>query len=172
MAEPAHASPPASAPGDAAGDRVARVVWDWRAAGDAAGAQVERRRQAAAARRGGLLRAAVGAVIGALVWLWKPVLGAVVLAITVALLVVALASPLGAHRAVTAALGRFGHAVGLAVTWVLMTLIFYLLFFPVGRARRALGRCGLTFGAERGRASYWEPAAWERVKAESYRRQF
>jgi hypothetical protein len=171
MAETAPPRPPASGE-TAGGDRVARAVWDWRAAADAEGAAAGRRRRAAAARREGLVRAAVGAVIGALVWLWKPVLGAVVLAITLAVLLLALASPLGAYRALAAALERFGHAVGVGVTWALMTLIFYLLFFPVGRARRALGRLGLTFGPERGRASYWERAAWERVTPESYRRQF
>jgi hypothetical protein len=154
------------------GDRVARAVWDWRAAGTAGDAEAERRRRAAAARREGLVRAAVGAVVGGLVWLWKPLLGTVVLAVTLALLLIALASPLGAYRAIAVGLRRFGHAVGLAVTWVLMTLIFYLLFFPVGLVLRTLGRLGLTLGAERGRASYWEPVAWERITAESYRRQF
>jgi len=154
-------------------DRVARTVWDWRAAGAAgAAADADRRRRAAAARREGLARAAVGMVAGGLVWLWKPLLGSVVLAVTLALLLVALASPLGANRTIATGLRRFGHAVGLAVTWVLMTLIFYLLFYPVGLVLRGLGRLGLTFGAERGRASYWEPVAWERVTAESYRRQF
>jgi hypothetical protein len=92
--------------------------------------------------------------------------------VTLALLLIALASPRGAYRAIAIGLRRFGHTVGLAVTWVLMTLIFYLLFFPVGLVLRGLGRLGLTFGAELGRASYWEPVAWERITAESYRRQF
>lgn len=153
-------------------DRVARAVWDWRAAGDAAGAEAERRRRAAGARREGLVRAAVGVVVGGLVWLFKPVLGVVVLAVTLLLLALALASPLGGYRAVTRALERFGHGVGLAVTWVLMSLIFYLLFAPFGLLLRALGKLGLTFGAEPGRASYWRAAAWERVTPDSYRRQF
>lgn len=153
-------------------DRVARVVWDWRAARDSAGAEAERRRRAAGARREGLVRAVVGAVIGGLVWLWKPVLGVVVLGVTLGVLAVALASPLGGYRALARGLERFGHGVGMAVTWLLMSLIFYLMFFPVGLLLRALGRLGLTFGAEPGRASYWEPVAWERVTPESYRRQF
>lgn len=163
--EPAHDDAPP-------GDRVSRTVWDWHAAGSGEGTEDERRRRAAAARREGLWRAAVGVAAGGLVWLWKPVLGAVVLAVTLALLLIALASPLGAYRAIAVGLRRFGHAVGLAMTWVLMTLIFYLLFFPVGLVLRGLGRLGLTFGAEPGRASYWEPVAWERVTGETYRRQF
>jgi hypothetical protein len=154
------------------GDRVARTVWDWRKTGAAEDAGADRRRHVAAARREGLARAAVGVVAGGLIWLWKPVLGTVVLGVTLALLLIALASPRGAYRAIAIGLRRFGHTVGLAVTWVLMTLIFYLLFFPVGLVLRGLGRLGLTFGAELGRASYWEPVAWERITAECYRRQF
>lgn len=176
MAEPSAAlsRPAASTPAalDARADRVARTVWDWRTAGDPVRAEADRRRRAAGARRAGLLRAMVGVAAAGLVWLWKPVLGIVVLAITAAILLLALVSPLGAYRAIAAGLERFGHWVGLGVTWVLMTLIFYLLFFPVGLVRRARGRSWLTFGADPARPSYWEPVDWRRVTPESYRRQY
>lgn len=169
MTEP---TTPEPAPPDSRAGRVARTVWDWRTADDAGRAEAERRRRAAGARRDGLLRAVIGVIAGGLLWLWKPVLGMVVIAITAVILVIALVSPLGAYRAISVGLERFGHWVGLGVTWVLMTLIFYLLFFPVGRLRRLRGRSGLTFGAERARATYWEPVDWRRVTPESYRRQF
>jgi hypothetical protein len=172
MAAPTDDRPAAAPAFDSRADRVARTVWDWRTAGDAAKAEADRRRLAAGARRSALLRAAIGVIAAGLVWLWKPVLGVVVLAITAAILLVALVSPLGAYRAIAAGLERFGHWVGLGVTWVLMALIFYLLFFPVGRVRRARGRSWLTFGPEPARPSYWAPVDWRRVTPESYRRQY
>jgi hypothetical protein len=138
----------------------------------AAEAAAQRRRRL---RRQAAVRAAVGLAIAALLALWKPLFAAVVAAIALALLAVALAAP-GAYGRIAAGLERFGHWVGRAVTWLLMPLLFYLLFLPVGLALRAAGKLRITRGPDPSRATYWdtpEPGQrWGGGGAASYRRQF
>ena len=56
--------------------------------------------------------------------LWKPWLAIVVVAVSLfVVLALALASPLGAYARLEELLGRFGHAVGTAVNWLLMPLL-------------------------------------------------
>ena len=67
---------------------------------------------------------------------------------------------------------RFAHAVGSAVTWVLMTVLFYLVFLPAGLFLRR--KLAITKGADRRLPTYWI-ATEERERArspESYRKQF
>ena len=71
------------------------------------------------------------------------------IAILVALL--ALASPLGLYKVSPAALDVFAHALGAAITWVLMTVLFYLVFLPAGLVLRARGKLGITLGNDKGR---------------------
>lgn len=152
--------------------RVARTVWDWRGAGDAARAAAERARRAAAARKSGLIRAAVGFAIALLLAWWKPLIGAVAGGLSVVVLLLALLSPLGAYAGLSRGLERFGHGVGVVVTWVLMSLVFFLVFLPLGLLLRLTGKLGIRRGAEPDRATYWEPVAWSEITPESYRRQF
>lgn len=147
----------------------------WRPApppGVAAEAAAHRRRRL---RREAVVRAVIGLAIAALLALWKPLFAAVVAAIALVLLAVALAAP-GAYARIAAGLERFGHWVGRAVTWLLMPLLFYLLFLPVGLALRAAGKLRITRGPDPSRATYWdtpEPGqAWGGGGAASYRRQF
>jgi hypothetical protein len=86
--------------------------------------------------------------------------------------VLALAAPLTAYRRVTGWIDRFARGVGMVVTWVLMTVLYYVVFLPVGLFLRARGRLGITRGADPGRPTYWRPTA-DRVKTlDSYRKQF
>lgn len=121
------------------------------------------------------MRSAVGLAIAALLALWKPLFAAVVAAIALVLLAVALAAP-AAYGRIAAGLERFGHWVGRAMTWLLMPLLFYGLFLPVGLALRAAGKLRITRGADPARATYWEAPepgqGWGGRGAESYRRQF
>lgn len=149
------------------------VVWDWRG-GDQEGAR--RAREAAAIRRRGLIGGAVGLTVAALVFfLWKrPVPAAVIAAVALLLSLPSLLAPLTAGRSVGRALDRFAHAVGTGVTWILMTLLYYLLFLPVGLILRGRGKLGITRGFDPRRPSYWTSVE-ERERArtpESYRRQF
>ena len=149
------------------------VVWDWR------GGETEesrRAREAAAIRRRGLIGAAVGLAVAALLFfLWKrPVPAAVVAGIALLVSLPALVAPLSAGRGIARALDRFAHAVGLGVTWVLMTLLYYALFLPVGLLLRARGKLAVTRSFDPRQPSYWTSVE-ERERArtpESYRRQF
>ena len=147
----------------------------WHPAPPPAAADEEAARRRAHLRRQGIVRAVVGLAIAALLALWKPLFGAVVAAIALALLLVALAAP-AAYGKISAGLERFGHWVGRAMTWLLMPILFVLLFLPVGFVLRSTGKLRVTRGPDRSRASYWEaPQAgqgWGDSGAAGYRRQF
>lgn len=154
------------------------VVWDWRRSGAAEDRAAQARDQeAAAARRRGLIGAAVGFTVAALFYFvleWR-IMAAVVAAVTFLLTVLALAAPLTAYKRVTGWLDRFAHAVGVAVTWVLMTVLYYVVFLPVGLFLRLRGRLGITHGPEPGRPTYWRATAESAGRAktlDSYRKQF
>lgn len=147
------------------------VVWSWRDR-EAREAQA-REREASAARRRGLIGGAVGLAVAGLIHFWweKPAAAAVVAAIALLFALLALLSPLGAHRTVARALDRFAYAVGTGVTWVLMTGLYYLLFLPVGLALRARGRLGISRSFDPRLSTYW--IADERARTPgSYRKQF
>jgi hypothetical protein len=139
----------------------------------AAAEAADRRRRGL--RREAAVRSAVGLAIAALLALWKPLFAAVVAAIALVRLAVALAFP-SAYGRIAGGLERFGHWVGRAMTWLLMPLLFYGLFLPVGLALRAAGKLRITRGADPARATYWEAPepgqGWGGGGADSYRRQF
>ncbi len=47
------------------------------------------------------------------------------------------------------------HAIARAMTWLLLTLVFVLVFTPYGFVMRAIGKDPLERKIERSRASYW-----------------
>ena len=147
------------------------VIWPWRTASDSgdAGAGAVR-----SARRRGLVGLAVGLTVAGILWLVfaRPVAAVVVAGVGLALTVIALLWPLTLHRSITRALDRFARAVASGVTWVLMTLLFYLVFLPLGLVLRAAGKLGITRGSDPARSSYWEAAAGREPTLDSYRRQF
>jgi hypothetical protein len=149
------------------------VVWDWRSGDRDAPRRV---REDAEIRRRGLIGGAIGLAVAALVYfLWKkPVPALVIAAAALLLSLPGLIAPRTAGRSVARALDRFAHAVGTGVTWVLMTLLYYLLFLPVGLVLRARGKLAITRSPDPRRSSYWISVD-ERERArtsESYRRQF
>ena len=113
------------------------AAWPWRTTADSAAGTAMRR---VAARRGALWRTLVGLAVAAVLAVWKPWLAIVVVAVSLVVLALALASPLGAYARLEELLGRFGHAVGTAVNWLLMPLLYVLLFLPVGLVLRAAGK--------------------------------
>lgn len=146
------------------------VAWDWRRAGDR-NDQDESIRNAAARRRG-VIGGLVGLAIAAAVYFfWRPGVAALIAGISLALALLAVAAP-PAYRKVAGLLDRFGHAVGMAVTWVLMTLLYWLLFLPVGLLLRARGRLAVTTHPDRRLPSYWSSTEGRPWTAESYRKQF
>lgn len=143
-------------------DRVAAAVWRWRdeTGPDSARGSVHAARSA---RRQGAIRAGIGLVAAALIYLlWNPVAAAVVAGIAGLLLVLALASPLGAYAWIDRWVARFAHGVGLAVTWLLMPVLYYLVFLPVGLVLRSRGRLRLVRSLDPEAASYWIVRAEDR----------
>ena len=146
------------------------VAWDWRRSAGVDGGS--RDREAAAARKRGIIQALVGLAVAVLFYVfWRRVPAYVVGAVAIFTLLAALASPLGLYRGISRALEAFGHFVGMAVTWVLMTVLYFLFVWPVGLLLRAAGKLGITTGFDRSRSTYWSAAA-PRRGAESYRKQF
>ena len=151
--------------------QAAGTVWQWR--DRTSGADLARRRAAAAARRQGLIGLAVGlTVAGAFAWFGHPRMAMVVAGISVVLALVALLSPGGLYPRIAAALEAFGRVVGTTITWILMTLAYLLLFLPVGLLLRATGKLRLQRAYDSSRASYWQPASQRPLTIENYRRQF
>jgi len=146
------------------------VVWSWRGGDD----DPARAGEAVAARRRGLLGGVVGLAVAALVYFLarRPVAAAVIAAITLGFTLLALLAPLTAYPIVTRWLDRFAHAVGTAVTWVTMTLVYYLLLLPLGLILRARGKLAITRGFDRRLPSYWTGLEERARTPESYRRQF
>jgi hypothetical protein len=146
------------------------LVWNWRAAAGGG----DTRSVAAAARRQGAAGGAVGlAVAAVLAWLLHrtgPAVVVAALSLTVALL--ALAAPLALYRRLREVFDRLGHWAGTGVTWLLMTVLFYLLFLPVGLIMRAMGKLAFTRFADPAVDSYWTPTEGRVHSAESYRKQF
>lgn len=154
--------------------RAASVAWNWRdrAAGNAAALA----REAASNRTKGLIGGAVGLAVAALFHFvfHRTVAAEVIAAVAVLVALLALISPLGLYKGFTKALDRFAHAVGAGVTWVLMTVLFYLVFLPAGLILRARGKLGISRGADRSLSTYWIRVD-ERERArtpESYTKQF
>src|SRR6476620_8514843 len=127
------------------------VIWSWRPQDDAGA----RAREAAAARKRGLLGFVIGLAAALVIHHFRPVAGFVVGGVAVLFLLLAMASPLTLYPKVMGLLDRFAHAVGMAVTWVLMTVLYYLFFLPAGLLLRAAGKLGITTRPERGLPSYW-----------------
>ncbi|RPH54117.1 hypothetical protein EHM82_07335 [bacterium] len=148
------------------------VVWDWRRS--AARPEADRAREAAAARRRGAIGGLVGLSIAAAVWFLfdRPVAAAVIAGIAVALTLIAFLAPLTLYRKISRGLEVFAHWVGSGVTWVLMTLLYYLLFLPVGLVLRARHKLGITRSADRNAPTYWTDTEARPRTPETYRRQF
>jgi hypothetical protein len=147
---------------------AAAAVWRWRdrPAGE------DRAALATALRKRGALGGGVGLVAAALIALWRPEAAWVVGGIALLLTTLALLSPLGAFRRITAILERFAHGVGVVLTWLLMGITYYLLFLPVGLLLRATGKLRLEKRPDPARASYWRPAHPRPAGLDHYRRQF
>jgi hypothetical protein len=145
--------------------------WSW--GGAPADARAAERAGAARARRRGVLQGGAGLAVAAVLWLaWRTPLAWVVAAVALALALLAAAAPLTAYARVSRALETFGRWVGTAVTWLLMGLLFYGLFLPVGLVLRARRSLRLTTGFDPQAPSYWKRPAARSGGAERYQKQF
>ncbi len=158
--------------------QASSLVWKWRpATASATGDEADRQARtslASAARRQGAIGGAIGLTAAAALafLLHRPGLATVVAAVSLLVALLALAAPLTFYPRLRRVLDRFGHAVGTALTWLLMTVLFYLLFLPVGLVLRAMGKLDFTRFADPALASYWTSTEGRAPTAESYRKQF
>ena len=144
------------------------LIWNWRPQDDA-GARAQ---EAAAARKRGLLGFAIGLVAALVIHHYRPVAGFVVGGVAVLFLLLALASPLTLYPKVMGLLDRFAHLVGTAVTWVLMTVLYYIFFLPAGLLLRTGRKLAITTHPDRGLPTYWSQADERQRAPEAYKKQF
>jgi hypothetical protein len=147
------------------------VAWNWR---DRSGVATDSLAREARSLR---IRGVVGGVVGLafatlLYFVGHKVRSAEgVAGIAVVLALLALAAPLTAFKKVNHVLEIFARAVAAGVSWVLMTFLFYVVFWPIGLMLRAGNKLAITKGPDRRRPSYWISTEGE-TPLESYRRQF
>ena len=151
---------------------AAAVAWSWR---DRPGLDPDARaREARSLRIRGVVGGALGLAFAALLYFvgHKVRSAEGVAGIAVVLALLALAAPLMVFKKVNHVLEVFARGVATAVTWLLMTLLFYVVFLPIGLVLRAGKKLAITKGADRRLPSYWIPTAGRETPLESYRRQF
>ena len=149
---------------------ISAIAWPWRTrSGQAVDAA-----KARAARVSGVIQATVGLAVAALFhfWLHRERMAAVVTTLATLNGLIALLSPLGLYRRVTAAVGLLGRFIGQLVTWILMPPVFYLMFTVVGAMLRLGGKLRLTRRPDRTQTTYWRDLTANPRTPESYRRQF
>jgi hypothetical protein len=144
------------------------VIWRWRQE-DTAGT---RAREAAAARKRGLLGVVIGLAAAAVIHHFRPTAGFVVAGIALLFFLIAVVSPLTLYPKVMALLDRFAHVVGAAVTWVLMTILYYIFFLPAGLLLKAGHKLAITTRFDRALPTYWSKADERQRAPEAYRKQF
>ncbi len=148
---------------------VCAVAWPWRQKSkpDLAAA-------ARAARVSGLIQAAVGFAAAGLFYFWlhRQTMATVVASLAFLNGAIALISPLGLYQKVTAAVAVLGRVIGQVVTWLLMPLVFFLLFLPVGLLLRRFGNLRLTRTPDRSLTTYWRDLPQADRTRESYSKQF
>lgn len=148
------------------------VAWSWR--DHAAGATEERAREARSLRIRGLVGGGIGLGVAALFYFvgHKEKAAMVVGGIAILLALLALVAPLTIFKKVSHALEVFARGVASAVTWVLMAILFYVVFLPVGLVLRSGKKLAITKGADPRLPTYWTRTEERETPLESYRRQF
>lgn len=130
---------------------AALVAWPWQAQS----AVINPAIRVSALRREGVLRGAIGLIIGTALYFWKPPLAYVAWSLSGVVLFAALVSPGGFYAAIGRGLARFGEWVGRFLAVVLLTPVFFLFFLPFGRLTRWGKRDKLERWFDRAAPSYW-----------------
>lgn len=138
--------------GEGAGrPEAAAAIWRWRQR------EIERAREASRARRGGLIQALVGAVVGgAFAFFGAHHVAVVAVTISAVVALLALLSPLGAFRRLDSLARAGGRLVGVVLAWLLLFPVFVLFFVPFGLLLRRGDRDRLSRRLERSSPSYWK----------------
>jgi hypothetical protein len=148
------------------------VAWNWR---DRAGAATDSlAREARSLRIRGIVGGGIGLAVAALFYFvgHKVRAAEVVAGIAILLALLALVAPLTVFKKVSHALEVFARGVASAVTWVLMIILYYVVFLPIGLVLRSGKKLAITQGADRRLPTYWTRTEERETPLESYRRQF
>ena len=126
-----------------------------------------------ALRREGVVRALVGAAVGAVLQYF----GATILAVIAwagagLVLLAALTSPDGLYAAIGRGLALVGHGIGRLLAIVLLTPLYWLFFVPFGRLLRAGRRDRLERWLDPAAPTYWHRRQDVARTKRSYERAF
>lgn len=147
-------------------ERVLKTVWPWQNADIGEAVKAERSRKIRA-----VTQALAMILCSFLLWLVfnKAILAAVVLFLASVILLTGLWIP-AAFAAIDQWGKKFAALIAVALTWMLLTPCFYLIFVPARLFRAFSGAdpLGLTFPTKE--ATYWKPHATAR-SLEQFRRQ-
>ena len=147
---------------------AAETIWTWQE-GRAARAEAS----ASELRIGGVVRAALGFGLGLiLVALGTGLMAYVVLALSTAVFVAAIASPKGVYATIDRAFRALGRALGRGMTWALVPPFFYLVFPAFGYLFRRGSRDRLQRFFEPDASTYWEAHEGPKTGSSSRARQF
>jgi len=150
---------------------AAAAIWDWRA--QAADKRAAHAADPARARRRGLLRGGILAVVAIGLFLfWSRVLGSVALTVSALVIVSALVSPTGIYAALERGLDVLTRNTGLALTWVFMSIIFFAVVTPFGFLFRRGKRDPMQRFYEPAAATYWSERTLGRSASRMRARQF
>ena len=150
---------------------AAAAIWEWQARADAydgaAAADLGKRRLR------GTVQAAVGIVIGALLFtFFSRVAGAVVMTVGSVILLAALLSPGGLFATIERGFVTLGQWVGRALSYVLLSLIFWAFFVPFGLLFRRGRRDSMKRYYEPDAETYWTGREPGRTASRSRERQY
>ncbi len=105
------------------------AIWRWQEGGNAKA----RGPSASALRQHGTLRGVIGLCVATAFWFTHHApLATVVASIATVTLLASLLSPLGLYAKLTAALDVFARGVGIALTWLILVPVYFLIITPVG----------------------------------------
>lgn len=141
--------------------------WDWRAP------STERKPDIAALRRRASLQCLAGAAGAAGFWFFgRETMASVVAGITGLSFLLAMFSPARGYTALQRALERFGHYLGLILSWLLLVPLFYLFFLPFGLLFRRGSKDPMQRRWSQGSESYWVKRDGKAPTLDDFRRQF
>jgi hypothetical protein len=124
-------------------------------------------------RLAGALQAVVGISVGAALFFFvSRVAGTIVMTIGIVILLAALLSPNGFFLAISWAFGALGRWVGRALTWFLISLVFWTFFVPFGLLFRRGRRDTMKRFYETDADTYWTNREGEAAASRERRRPF
>ena len=149
-------------------ERVVNTVWNWR---ETAGRSVQSHERTDL-RRAALIQTAVMAAVGCVLAFWwgHHIAAYVVWSLAAIVLALGLAAP-GTYRHIHRFGQWLGRAVGGLLLHLLMTPMYFLVFFPASLILRLTGRDPLSLKKRDMRHTCWIPRVGA-VPVETYARQF